>query len=60
VVNRRSPADAGELLAARRGQEEAHLDVVRREVPQVPLHEVPLLADDLVGEEGLARLAALL
>lgn len=60
VVNRRSPADAGELLAARHRQEDTHLDVVRRAVPQLPMLEVPLLPDDLVGEQGLARLADLL
>ena len=60
VVNRRSPADAGELLAARSEREERHVETVRRELPGVPLVQVPLLPGDVVGEEALARLAAVL
>ncbi|MDB1087304.1 ArsA family ATPase [Streptomyces sp. ACA25] len=57
VANRRSPSDAGELLARRRGQEDAHLVRLRRQVPDVPLLDVPLLPGDLVGTEALAALA---
>lgn len=60
VVNKRSPADAGELLAARRAQEEEHLRTLRSALPGVPTVEVPLLADDVTGADALARLAALL
>ena len=57
VVNKRSPGDSGELLARRRAQEEVHLDAVRRALPRVPLVELPLLAEEVVGEAGVARFA---
>ncbi|MGW0778689.1 ArsA family ATPase [Streptomyces sp. NPDC002835] len=57
VANRRSPADAGELLARRRRQEDEHLVRLRKQVPDVPLLDVPLLPGDLVGTEALAALA---
>ncbi|MDT0377436.1 ArsA family ATPase [Streptomyces sp. DSM 42041] len=57
VANRRSPADAGELLAQRRKQEDAHLARLRDRLPDVPLLDVPLLPGDLVGPEALATLA---
>ncbi len=58
VVNRRSPAGAGDLLAARREREDAHLATLRAELPGVPVDEVPLLAGDVVGHEALERLGA--
>lgn len=58
VVNKRSPADAGPFLAARRAQEDEHLGTVRAVLPEVPLIELPLLPVDIVGVEGLERLAA--
>ncbi|TDC45374.1 ArsA family ATPase [Actinomadura sp. KC345] len=57
VANRRSPADAGELLARRRGQEDEHLVRLRRQIPDIPVLDVPLLPGDLVGTEALAALA---
>ncbi|MDH2391202.1 ArsA family ATPase [Streptomyces sp. HNM0663] len=57
VANRRSPADAGELLARRRRQEDKHLVRLRQRVPDVPLLDVPLLPGDVVGTEALAALA---
>lgn len=57
VANRRSPADAGELLARRRHQEDAHLARLRRQIPDVPLLDVPLLPGDLTGTQALATLA---
>ncbi|MDK1473819.1 ArsA family ATPase [Streptomyces sp. 549] len=57
VANRRSPADAGELLARRREQEDRHLVRLRQQIPDVPLLDVPLLPGDLVGTEALAALA---
>lgn len=57
VANRRSPADAGELLARRREQEDEHLVRLRRQIEDVPLFEVPLLPGDLVGTQALAALA---
>ncbi|WP_152189021.1 ArsA family ATPase [Georgenia satyanarayanai] len=58
VVNKRSPADRGEFLARRRAQEQVHLDTVREALPHVPLIELPLLAEDIVGESALERFAA--
>ena len=46
VANRRSPADAGELLQARRQMEDRHLGAVRTAVPGVPVLEVPLVAGE--------------
>ncbi|MBB1253955.1 ArsA family ATPase [Streptomyces alkaliterrae] len=60
VANRRSPADAGALLARRREQEDGHLARLRRQLPGVPLLDVPLLPGDLVGAEALGALADLL
>ncbi|PYF97785.1 arsenite efflux ATP-binding protein ArsA [Georgenia satyanarayanai] len=57
VVNKRSPADRGEFLARRRAQEQVHLETVREALPHVPLLELPLLAEDIVGEPALERLA---
>ncbi|GAA0543396.1 ArsA family ATPase [Actinomadura livida] len=57
VANRRSPGDAGELLARSRNQEDEHLVRLRRQIPDVPLLDVPLLPGDLVGTEALAALA---
>ncbi|PJE97249.1 arsenic-transporting ATPase [Streptomyces carminius] len=57
VANRRSPADAGELLDRRRRQEDEHLVRLRQRVPDVPLLDVPLLPGELVGTQALAALA---
>lgn len=57
VVNRRSPADAGALLAERRRQEERHLERLRAAVGGIPIAQVPLLAGDLAGSAALATLA---
>ncbi|MQS07907.1 ArsA family ATPase [Streptomyces alkaliphilus] len=57
VANRRSPADAGDLLARRREREDEHLLGLRRRIPDPPLLDVPLLPGDLVGLEALAALA---
>ncbi|MDH5823860.1 ArsA family ATPase [Luteimonas sp. RD2P54] len=57
VVNKRSPADAGEFLAGRHGQEAVHLAHLRRALPELPLQELPLLAGDVVGLEALEAFA---
>lgn len=57
VVNRRSPADAGPLLAARRAQEEQHLAALRDAAAGIPIAQVPLLPGDLAGAEALGALA---
>ncbi|MBN7792229.1 ArsA family ATPase [Microbacterium esteraromaticum] len=60
IANRRSPADAGELLHIRRRGEDVHLARVRDRVPSVALLEVPLVAGELTGADSLARIADLL
>ncbi|WP_460757049.1 ArsA family ATPase [Myceligenerans cantabricum] len=59
VVNKRSPAGAGDLLDARREREEEHLRTLTDTLGDVPRAEAELLADDVVGEEALARFAGL-
>lgn len=60
VANRRSPADAGELLRERRSVEDRHMATVRAQVPGVPVVEVPLVAGELTGLAALEGLADLL
>ena len=56
IVNKRSPREAGELLETRRRLEDGHLDSVRRELPGLPVIELPLMGGDIVAAEGLGRL----
>lgn len=56
VVNKRSPREAGELLETRRRLEDGHLESVRRELPGLPVIELPLMGGDIVAAEGLGRL----
>jgi arsenite-transporting ATPase len=58
VVNKRSPAGAGPLLDARRATEAEHLATLHDRLGRLPLDEVPLLPDDLVGPDALTLLAA--
>ncbi|MCA1781801.1 MAG: ArsA family ATPase [Dermatophilaceae bacterium] len=60
VVNKRSPADAGALLAARRAIEAGYLTHLTDALPDLPVVQVPLLPGEILGEEGLAELAACL
>ncbi|WP_149196055.1 ArsA family ATPase [Luteimonas suaedae] len=57
VVNKRAPADAGDFLAGRRMQEEAHLHGLREALPDLPLQQLPLLAEDVVGASALEAFA---
>lgn len=57
IANRRSPADAGELLAARRTVEDGHLGRVRDAVPDAAVIEIPLIAGELTGVQALVALA---
>ncbi|WP_413320649.1 ArsA family ATPase [Agrococcus sp. 1P02AA] len=57
VINRRSPADAGPLLAERRALEEQQLGVLEAAIDGTPIVEVPLLPGDLAGVEALGLLA---
>ena len=54
VVNKRSPADGGEFMRARYEQEQAHLDYLAEALPQLPRHDIYLLARDIVGIEALS------
>lgn len=60
IVNKRSPAGRGEFLERRRALEEEHLATLRAALPRVPLQEVPLGEEDVVGPAALERFAALL
>ncbi|WP_167133312.1 ArsA family ATPase [Paramicrobacterium chengjingii] len=60
VVNRRSPSDAGDVLAERRAREEQHIARLRAAVGSIPLIQVPLLAGDLTGADSLNELAVCL
>ena len=60
VVNKRSPADAGDLLAARRELEEGYVAQLADALPHLPVTQVPLLPEEVLGADGLARLAAYL
>lgn len=60
VVNKRSPADAGDFLAERRALEEVHVATLRGALPGVPLLQVPLLPGDVVGQDALERFGAAL
>ncbi|MGP9845149.1 ArsA family ATPase [Brachybacterium sp. 107] len=60
VVNKRSPADRGDFLARRHAVEDEHLATLRAALPRVPLQEVPLGEEDVVGPAALERFAALL
>lgn len=57
VVNKRSPAGRGEFLERRRLLEEEHLTTLRAALPRVPLQQIPLGAEDVVGADALARFA---
>lgn len=56
VVNKRSPADAGALLAARRRVEDGYVDQLASALPDLPLVQVPLLAGEVLGEAGVGTL----
>lgn len=56
VVNKRSPDDAGDLLAARRRQEEQHVAHLDGALPGLPRVQVPLLSQDVLGADGLRTL----
>lgn len=56
VVNRRSPADAGDVLARRRAREDDRLLELRRGLSGRDVQEVPLMGQDVIGIDGLASL----
>ncbi|MGF3055085.1 ArsA family ATPase [Microbacterium sp. YY-01] len=60
VVNRRSPLNAGTLLARRRAQEDHYLQMLKAHSPAIPLIEVPLMAEEVAGLSGLSSVARVL
>lgn len=60
VLNKRSPADAGDLLAQRRAQEAEHIRRVTERLPDLPLVEIPLLGEDVTRVDILRRIGRLL
>ena len=60
VVNKRSPAEAGEFFATRRAQEETHLATLTEALGDTPRLDLPLVARDVVGAEALREFATLL
>ena len=60
VVNRRSPADAGEFLRERAAAEEEHVAELRRQMPDVPVVQLPLLPGEVTGAQAVGRFAQLL
>jgi arsenite-transporting ATPase len=57
VVNKRSPVDAGAFLAARARLEAQHLGALRAALPDLPIQQLPLLADEVVGATALEAFA---
>ncbi|SDL22858.1 ArsA family ATPase [Tessaracoccus oleiagri] len=57
VINRRSPGDAGEVLAERRRLEDVQVERLRAVLASVPTVELPLLRGHPSGEAGVDALA---
>ena len=60
VLNKRSTAGRGEFLERRRAMEEEHLASLRTALPRVPLQQIPLGEQDVVGAAALEQFARLL
>ncbi|MBG6085056.1 ArsA family ATPase [Zhihengliuella flava] len=59
VVNKRSPADAGEFLARRRAAEEGLVAELRAALPTLPLLNVTLAPEEIRGVDGLREVPGL-
>lgn len=57
VINRRSPGDEGDFLAARREIEDTYVATMERTVAPAPVVELPLLPQELTGADGIGELA---
>lgn len=57
LVNRRTPADQGEFLAARRAAEDEALALLHDKLPGTPVHEIPWLPEEVGNPAAVARLA---
>ena len=60
VVNRRSPEDAGAALAARSVSEAGHMADLVRQVPHVPVVQVPWVDGEPTGREAVTAIGRLL
>lgn len=60
VVNKRAPADAGDFLARQREREDGYLARLAGELPDLPIQEIALQAEEVVGGEAIGRFAGLL
>lgn len=60
VVNRRSPQDAGEALAARAAAEAGHVEELVRQVSDVPVVQVPWVDGEPTGAEAVQAIGRLL
>lgn len=60
VVNRRSPEDVGEVLAARARAEAGHVADLVRQVPHVPLVQVPWVDGEPTGPTAVQAIGRLL
>ncbi|RZU63609.1 ArsA family ATPase [Zhihengliuella halotolerans] len=59
VVNKRSPADAGEFLARRRAQEKPFVADLASALPGVPVLNLRLAAEEIRGLDGLRSVPGL-
>ena len=57
VINRRSPADAGEFMASRRAVEDSALSLLDSQLPDVPRVELPWLPGEIGTRAALAAIA---
>ncbi len=57
VVNKRVPIGMGEFLEERRSQEEKHLKLLEKELPELTRHDLFLVSQDVVGLNALEKLA---
>jgi len=57
VVNKRVPIGMGEFLEERRSQEEKHLKLLEKELPELARHDLFLVSQDVVGLNALEKLA---
>lgn len=60
VVNKRSPLNSGDFLAARRQQEEAHLQTLTEALPELSRQDIALVARDVTGLAAVQSLGAML
>ncbi|MGJ5590969.1 ArsA family ATPase [Micrococcus lylae] len=60
VVNRRSPEDVGEVLASRARAEDGHVADLVRQVPHVPLVQVPWVDGEPTGPAAVQAIGRLL